>query len=413
MAQHTFAELIAVYNFLSRAKIGRFSSYATGARRVDKLLKERGMTMGQALAAMRTPAPVEFADDASYAEALAACGQDDATNENAAPAPAEQMDAIVEAANADPIPDAPAEPAPAPDIADAILAGAGVGGYPKKAGSQARYFKATNGTLTVFRSTMTRPYNSAWIKGTRSFGFSEKAGECPAIEITADEYTALVAIKARRLGGKMTGPADSWVLNSDLSPAAPPAPPAPPARAAAPAAPIIAAAVRATLPPPPNFEAATHKPYRAKLAKLIELAHAGDIGGMLAIEIKPSSTSPKALIRYRNAVIAALQGTTHIPTPPTPPAARAPKPGRAAKAEPAPAAAKYTQLADRDRKLIKGATSFSVFRSGGRGKTEKQFFESLAAAMAAAKADDRSVVYAVTRHGQSILVPADYIDARA
>jgi len=67
MAQHTFAELIAVYNFLSRAKIGRFSSYATGARRVDKLLKERGMTMGQALAAMRTPAPVEFADDASYA----------------------------------------------------------------------------------------------------------------------------------------------------------------------------------------------------------------------------------------------------------------------------------------------------------------------------------------------------------
>lgn len=61
------------------------------------------------------------------------------------------------------------------------------------------------------------------------------------------------------------------------------------------------------LPTPPNFEAATHKPYRAKLAKLIELAAAGDVEGLAAVKINPTSTSPRALIRYRDAAIAAIQ----------------------------------------------------------------------------------------------------------
>jgi hypothetical protein len=61
------------------------------------------------------------------------------------------------------------------------------------------------------------------------------------------------------------------------------------------------------LPNAPDFTANTHKPYRAKLARLVELAQAGDIAGLDAVEIKPSSSSPKALIRYRNQVVAALQ----------------------------------------------------------------------------------------------------------
>lgn len=53
----------------------------------------------------------------------------------------------------------------------------------------------------------------------------------------------------------------------------------------------------ADLPTPPDFSANTHKPYRAKLANLIALAKAGDVAGLRAIEIKPYSSSPKALFR--------------------------------------------------------------------------------------------------------------------
>lgn len=69
--------------------------------------------------------------------------------------------------------------------------------------------------------------------------------------------------------------------------------------------PVLAA--DSALPAPPDFTANTHKPYRAKLAKLVELAAAGDIAGLEAIEIKPTSSSPKALLKYRDKAVAALK----------------------------------------------------------------------------------------------------------
>ena len=67
------------------------------------------------------------------------------------------------------------------------------------------------------------------------------------------------------------------------------------------------AVARGELPTPPDFSAETHKPYRGKREKLIALAEAGDIEGLRAVAINPTSTSPKALIRYRDLAIRALE----------------------------------------------------------------------------------------------------------
>lgn len=61
------------------------------------------------------------------------------------------------------------------------------------------------------------------------------------------------------------------------------------------------------LPDPPDFSKPTHARFRAKLTKLIELAKAGDIAGLKAMEINPISTSPKAMARYRDLCVTALQ----------------------------------------------------------------------------------------------------------
>jgi hypothetical protein len=44
-----------------------------------------------------------------------------------------------------------------------------------------------------------------------------------------------------------------------------------------------------------------------KLAKLVALAEAGDVEGLKAIEINPVSTSPKAMARYRDLAIMAIE----------------------------------------------------------------------------------------------------------
>ncbi len=67
------------------------------------------------------------------------------------------------------------------------------------------------------------------------------------------------------------------------------------------------AAARGEIPAPPNFSADTHKPYRAKLAKLVELAEAGDIAGLKDVPINPTSTSPQALARWRDLAVKALE----------------------------------------------------------------------------------------------------------
>ena len=70
---------------------------------------------------------------------------------------------------------------------------------------------------------------------------------------------------------------------------------------------IEAAAREGKLPEPPDFSAETHKRFRKKLASVVELAKAGDLKGLRAIEINPVSSSPKAIARYRELCVIALE----------------------------------------------------------------------------------------------------------
>jgi hypothetical protein len=71
---------------------------------------------------------------------------------------------------------------------------------------------------------------------------------------------------------------------------------------------IEAAARAGKLPEPPDFSAATHTRFRNKLASVVELAKAGDLKGLQAFQINPVSSSPKAIARYRDLCIVALEG---------------------------------------------------------------------------------------------------------
>ena len=70
---------------------------------------------------------------------------------------------------------------------------------------------------------------------------------------------------------------------------------------------IIEQAQSGALPAAPDFSKPTHARFRAKLAKLVALAEAGDVEGLKAIEINPVSTSPKAMARYRDLAIIAIE----------------------------------------------------------------------------------------------------------
>ena len=70
---------------------------------------------------------------------------------------------------------------------------------------------------------------------------------------------------------------------------------------------IEAAAREGKLPEPPDFSAETHKRFRNKLASVVEVAKAGDLKGLRAFEINPVSSSPKAIARYRDLCIIALE----------------------------------------------------------------------------------------------------------
>jgi hypothetical protein len=61
------------------------------------------------------------------------------------------------------------------------------------------------------------------------------------------------------------------------------------------------------LPKPPDFSADTHKRFRNKLASVVELAKTGDLNGLRSFEINPVSSSPKAIARYRDLCIVALE----------------------------------------------------------------------------------------------------------
>lgn len=70
---------------------------------------------------------------------------------------------------------------------------------------------------------------------------------------------------------------------------------------------IEAKARQGKLPPPPDFSAPTHARFRAKLAALVELAGKADATGLRAVSINPVSSSSKALARYRDLAILAIE----------------------------------------------------------------------------------------------------------
>ena len=98
--------------------------------------------------------------------------------------------------------------------------------------------------------------------------------------------------------------ADKPVMAASKAPAAP-APKAP--KALGLRAQIEADAAAGKLPTPPNCALESNKRHRPKLALLDALIAAGDIAGLRGVEIKLSSSTPKALDRYRNLAIAALE----------------------------------------------------------------------------------------------------------
>lgn len=76
---------------------------------------------------------------------------------------------------------------------------------------------------------------------------------------------------------------------------------------------IEAKARQGELPPPPNFSAPTHARFRAKLAALVELAGKADVASLRAIHINPVSSSPKALARYRDLAVLAIEAREGAP----------------------------------------------------------------------------------------------------
>ena len=70
---------------------------------------------------------------------------------------------------------------------------------------------------------------------------------------------------------------------------------------------LEAAARAGALPPPPDFSAPTHARFRAKLAELVRMAEADDVEGLRAAEINPVSTSPRAMARYRDFCVIAIE----------------------------------------------------------------------------------------------------------
>jgi hypothetical protein len=66
-------------------------------------------------------------------------------------------------------------------------------------------------------------------------------------------------------------------------------------------------AAKGVLPPVPDFSAETHTRFRGKLAEIVALVEAGDVAALKATEIKTYSSSPKAMARYRDLAVEALQ----------------------------------------------------------------------------------------------------------
>jgi hypothetical protein len=75
---------------------------------------------------------------------------------------------------------------------------------------------------------------------------------------------------------------------------------------------ILDQAQSGALPQAPDFSKPTHARFRAKLAQIVALAAAGDIAALLAFEINPVSSSPKAMARYRDLCVIAITARAQV-----------------------------------------------------------------------------------------------------
>lgn len=188
------------------------------------------------------------------------------------------------------------------------------------------------------------------------------------------------------------------------------------------------------LPAAPDFSAATHKPYRKRLAETVALVDAGDIAALEAMEIKTYSSSPKAIARYRDLAVLALKaraGREEPDTEPAPPAAvplntavdRAAAPtGRADKhvakasacteargsgATPAPAGKRLTDMNvdEYNATIIAEATSWTATRKTGPGRYDRREASSEAEAREIAETMGQgAMIYAINEAGRQALV---------
>lgn len=122
--------------------------------------------------------------------------------------------------------------------------------------------------------------------------------------------TPSVEIGASKAAERMTDAKAKIAKAKAAKPASAPKAPKPAAAAKAPAgkrAAALEAAQRGEIPEAPDFTANTHKPHRAKLATVIGLVEKGDIAGLKAFAINPISSSPKAIAKYRDLAVIALE----------------------------------------------------------------------------------------------------------
>lgn len=70
---------------------------------------------------------------------------------------------------------------------------------------------------------------------------------------------------------------------------------------------ILASAEAGILPAKPDFSAATHARFRKRLDEIAALVEKGDVKALKAFPINPISSSPKAMDKYRNLAVIALE----------------------------------------------------------------------------------------------------------
>lgn len=75
---------------------------------------------------------------------------------------------------------------------------------------------------------------------------------------------------------------------------------------------ILDQAQTGALPTAPDFSKPTHARFRTKLAQIVAIAEAGDISALLAFEINPVSSSPKAMARYRDLCVIAITARSAV-----------------------------------------------------------------------------------------------------